>query len=207
MKWLLSGGCEPRAKRRALERYLRARRGDFLDLATGTGDVLQWLAENVAFSSLVGADISDEMVRRIPNNVPARLVLADLNALPFRPGTFDVVTAAYALRYTDPEACLRSVFEILRAGGRLVLFDLANPSRRIARQSWYGVLLAVGTVLGLLLHGCPTTYWHLVATMRRHPGHKEIVGLLRTAGFARVRVDLALGGMIAVHVADKEDAG
>jgi demethylmenaquinone methyltransferase/2-methoxy-6-polyprenyl-1,4-benzoquinol methylase len=210
MRRLLSGGREEAWKRRTLRAALPSRPSRCLDVATGTGDVAALLLATFPGVRVVGLDGNRAMLSRARGKAPlasVRWLLGDLDRLPFRPARFDAVTVAYGLRYaTDLPGFLRACAGALRPGGVLWSFDLGRPVRGPLRAAWSAYLLVAGTLLGLFLHGRPSTYWHLVETLRAYPGQDHVSALLAGAGFAEVRCENLLGGMLAVHVARKAPA-
>jgi malonyl-CoA O-methyltransferase len=87
---------------------------EILDLGCGTGFFLAELEARHPGS--VGLDISHEMLKVSDQYVPgARLVTADAERLPFRPGAFDVVFCKGSLHHTrDHVGFLANCREALR---------------------------------------------------------------------------------------------
>jgi len=210
MRVILSGGREDAWKRRSLLAALARPPGRCLDVATGTGDVAAVVAGAFPAATLLGLDGNAAMLaraRRKPATSRVRWILGDLNRLPVVRGGFDLVTVAYGLRYaTDLPAFLRAAADALRPDGVFWSFDLGRPASSWLRAAWVAYLLVAGTLLGILLHGRPATYWHLVETWRAYPGQARVAVLLEEAGFADVRREDLLGGVLAVHVARKRGA-
>ncbi len=94
------------------------------------------------FSRLVGetgrvmlADINDSMLKMgreklrnigIVGNV--EYVQANAEALPFADNTFDCITISFGLRnVTDKEKALRSMYRVLKPGGRLLVLEFSKP--------------------------------------------------------------------------------
>lgn len=210
MRVLISGGREDAWKRTTLLGALLRPPVRCLDLATGTGDVAALLGAAYPGAEVVGLDGNRAMLARARRKVAlpgARWLLGDLNRLPVLADRFDAVTVAYGLRYaTDLPLFLKCCAAALRPGGVFWSFDLGRPSSRLLGALWTGYLFVVGTLLGLVLHGRPATYWHLVETLRAYPGQRRVAAWLEEAGLVDVRVHEILGGMLAVHVARKAAA-
>ncbi len=147
-----SGGSE--ASLQAMLELASPRPGErALDVATGTGLVLFALAGRVGPGGLaVGVDFTPAMLAEAarrpsapggagpggagPGPQPgAALIAAHATQLPFRPGSFDVVTCRFAVHhFSDPGAGLGAMVEALRPGGRLVIADFICPEDPAAAE-------------------------------------------------------------------------
>ena len=108
-----------------------------LDLGTGPGTIAGVLAPLVG--EVVGTDVSPEMLDLFETRVPGgRSVLADAHRLPFKEGSFTLVTCGSVFHHLeDPASVVDEVARVLRPGGRFLLIDMAgpeNPGRREARD-------------------------------------------------------------------------
>jgi ubiquinone/menaquinone biosynthesis methyltransferase len=176
-----------------------------LDLACGTGDLL--FAAGPPARSGVGLDVTHRMLqlaRQRRSDSRARLVTADMLALPFGDGHFTVVTTGYGLRNVpDLDQAIRETYRVLAPGGRLLSLDFNRPGNPLVRTAYHTYLTIVGSVLGLALHGDPDTYRYIPESIRNYPGAKAVATLMTRFGFADVRVIPVLGGLMAIHVATK----
>jgi ubiquinone/menaquinone biosynthesis C-methylase UbiE len=120
------------AERAAWDRILDlvlAARGDLdaLDAGCGTGFLSFELAARG--HRVTGVDFAPAMVaearrKAAARGVPIRLEEADVEQLPFAPGTFDLVISRHVLwTLPHPEAAIDEWIRVLRPGGRLVVVD------------------------------------------------------------------------------------
>jgi SAM-dependent methyltransferase len=83
----------------------------------------------------VGADLSVPMLARARDRLAARgawVVAADGQALPFRPGRFDVILCQLGLMFfPSPASGLTEFHRVLRAGGRVAVCVLTRPDRML----------------------------------------------------------------------------
>ena len=201
----LSYGQDRRWKRRVI-RLARLRPSDrVLDLACGTGDLLFEAAPYVRFG--VGLDVTQRLVelarlRRPGDGRHLSLLTGDMIALPFASASFDVVTTGYGLRNVpDLDQAILEIRRVLRPGGRLVSLDFNRPSHPVLRGAYLTYLTAVGSALGLALHGDPDTYRYIPESIRNYPGATGVARMLEGHGFSNVRVLPVLGGLLAIHLA------
>lgn len=110
-----------------------------LDLGCGTGFFLAELER--ARPGAIGLDISHAMLRVSEQYVPgARVVTADAEQLPFRPGAFDAIFCKGSLHHTrDHGRFLENCRRALAPGGVLILSEPCNdnPLIRLARHLLY----------------------------------------------------------------------
>ncbi|MFJ7150172.1 class I SAM-dependent methyltransferase [Streptomyces sp. NPDC100445] len=119
---------------------LGLREGDrVLDAGCGTGRALPPLRAAVGPSGTVlGADLTPAMLRaavREGRHRDGRLLLADVAALPLRPGCLDAVFAAGLIAHlARPAEDLRELARVVRPGGTLALFHPIGRAALAARQ-------------------------------------------------------------------------
>jgi len=129
-----------------LERRFRAWRRELwrrVDAGTRVLEVGVGTGKNLAvhpFESIVtGIDLSPKMLARAQRRArrlgsQTRLELADVQALPFADGSFDVVVATFVFcSVPDPARGLQEVRRVLRPDGRLLLLEHVLSERRALR--------------------------------------------------------------------------
>ena len=204
---LLSYGQDARWKRRVADLVrTEGRPGRLLDLACGTGDIALALAHHGR--EVVGLDLTTAMLRKAEGRRPkaeaARWVCGDMTRLPFADASFAVVTTSYGLRNVPAlETAIAEIARVLAPGGLVLSLDFNKPESRLMRAVYLGYLTIVGSVVGLALHGDADTYRYIPHSIRHYPGAKGVAGLLRAAGFADVRIEPKLGGLMTIHTARK----
>ena len=205
---LLSYGQDARWKRRVAD-LVRAegRPGRLLDLACGTGDIAGACATDGR--DVVGLDLTLTMLRLAVRRfggagVRTTWICGDMTRLPFANASFAVVTTSYGLRNVPAlETALTEIARVLAPGGLVVSLDFNKPESRLMRAVYLGYLTIVGSAVGLALHGDADTYRYIPHSIRHYPGARGVAGLLRAAGFADVRIEPKLGGLMTIHTARK----
>ncbi len=203
---VLSYGMDRRWKRRLIALAAVQPGERALDLATGTGDVAFALAASGA--AVAGLDVTHRMLQLAQAKQTGRgaphvtWTTADMTALPFPRGAFEIVTTSYGLRNVpDLDQAVAEIVRVLAPGGRFLSLDFNRPESRALRAIYLGYLGAVGAALGWALHGDPDTYRYIPASIRRYPGAAGVADRLGRAGLADVAVMPLLGGLMTIHVA------
>ncbi len=110
-----------------------------LDLGTGTGRILQLLSD--LYRRAVGIDASRDMLAVARANLDKAGILkatvrhGDILNLPLDGSEYDVVTIHQVLHFlVQPELAIGEAARMLKAGGRLVIIDLAPHSLEHLRE-------------------------------------------------------------------------
>ena len=198
----LSYGQDRRWKARLIALASITSRDRVLDLACGTGDLTCAAADSAR--TVVGLDLTHRMLQlAVARSGGSQFVCGDMVTLPFPAGSFDVVTTGYGLRNVpDLRAALREIHRVLAPGGRVLSLDFNRPESPVVRTAYLAYLNAVGSALGLMLHGNADTYRYIPESIRLYPGARGVAAMMSEEGFVDVRVELLLGGLMAIHVAN-----
>lgn len=123
--------------------------GTLVDLGTGTGRMLELLADRA--DSAIGIDRSPEMLRLARAKLAAagmekvELRQGDIYALPLTSGIADSVILHQVLHYAQqPAAAINEAARLLVPGGRLLIVDFAPHDREELRNSDAHVRLGFG---------------------------------------------------------------
>lgn len=207
MNDLMSGGLHRLWKRRTIEQA-GVRKGQVvLDLAGGTGDLAREFARLVGPEGhVVLADINAAMLRQgrkrlVDAGVAGNLSLAQVDAqdLPFADASFDCITIAFGLRnVTDKDAALRSMYRVLKPGGKLLVLEFSRPVAAV-KPVYDLYSFKVLPLLGRLVARDSDSYQYLAESIRMHPDQEALLAMLQAAGFERVRYQNLAGGIVALH--------
>ncbi|MGY0612362.1 MULTISPECIES: ArsR/SmtB family transcription factor [unclassified Luteimonas] len=157
--------------------------GDVLDIASGDGVLAELLAPHA--QRYVCIDTSPRVVaaaqERLKRYRNVEVREADMHALPFADGGFDLVVLMHALTYAaKPALSVAEAARVLRPGGRLLLSSLARHGHRAAVEAFGHINLGFTEKelrrfvdkAGLVLQSSETV------TREKRPPHFEVVSLI-----------------------------
>jgi demethylmenaquinone methyltransferase/2-methoxy-6-polyprenyl-1,4-benzoquinol methylase len=204
MNDLMSGGLH-RGWKDLFVRRVRPRRGErILDMAGGTGDVAFRLARRGA--SVMVADINPDMLEVGRERARKRglegLASAVENAeqLSFAGSSFEACTIAFGIRnVTDIEAALSEAHRVLRTGGRFFCLEFSTTRWPGFAALYDAYSMHAVPRIGKAVAGDEESYRYLVESIRRFPSMEKFSAMIGKAGFAQVKCEPILGGLVAIH--------
>ncbi|NNM51477.1 MAG: bifunctional demethylmenaquinone methyltransferase/2-methoxy-6-polyprenyl-1,4-benzoquinol methylase UbiE [Pseudomonadales bacterium] len=179
-----------------------------LDLAGGTGDLALAFSRKIGQEgSVVLADINASMLAMGRNKLLDRgacsnieFVQANAECLPFASNTFDLVTIAFGLRnVTDKDAALRSMYDVLKPGGRLLVLEFSKPVSSPLARIYDAYSFSILPALGELIAHDAGSYRYLAESIRMHPNQDTLRQMMQKAGFERTDYHNLTGGIVALH--------
>ena len=183
--------------------------GNFaLDVAAGSADLSIPMARQVGPSGrVVATDINREMLavgrdRLIDAGIAgnADCLLADAESLPFADRSFHCVTIGFGLRnVTDKDAALRSMYRVLKPGGRLLVLEFSRPRLGPLNAVYDAYSFNILPRMGELLASDAVSYRYLAESIRRHPDQETLKSMMQDAGFERCEYSNLSGGIVALH--------
>lgn len=178
---------------------------DLLDLATGSGDLLESIQTACPDLPILGADFSVPMMREAQRRHIPQLIAADGLDLPFHDASFDAVSVAFGLRNMAswPRA-LSEMARVLRPGGRLYILDFAIPNFPGIRQAYLFYLKRIMPRIAGWITGQREAYEYLCGSIERFPSGPAMETLVTSNGFTSCRTQRLTLGIACLYIASKE---
>jgi demethylmenaquinone methyltransferase / 2-methoxy-6-polyprenyl-1,4-benzoquinol methylase len=202
---LLSGNVDKRWRRIVATRVrekLSANDGRVLDVACGTGDLSLTLFD-ITGARVVGTDFCRPMLEIAAAKTADRIPLIEGDALnlPFRGGSFEVVTIAFGLRnLASVEGGLAELRRVLKPGGWVAVLEFSRPANAILRPLFGLYFTRVLPLMGGLISGSRSAYSYLPASVQKFPDQTQLSLLMQQAGFEQVQFENLTGGIAALHM-------
>ena len=205
---ILSGGLDWFWRRRAAAQVRHWAPARLLDLATGSGALLETIQAACPGIWAVGADFCPPMLgqARARRGLP-RLVAADGLRLPFADRSFDALTVAFGLRnMASWSGAVQEMARVLRPGGHLLVLDVSLPRRALLRAA-YRVYLHRGLPLvAAVVCGERRAYDYLGESIESFPRGEAMSALLEKCGFRAPTAEELTGGIVSLYTAERASA-
>jgi len=157
---------------------------------------------------VVLSDINEAMLRvgrdrLLDEGLLLPTLVCDGERLPFRSGSFDLVSVAFGLRnMTHKDRALSEMCRVLRPGGRLLVLEFSKVAAPLQKPyDWYS--FNVLPRLGQWIAGDSQSYQYLAESIRVHPDQEALKAMMKASGFGHVDVHNLSAGVVALHVGVK----
>lgn len=216
---LLSFSCDLWWRRRTASR-VRAwlRPGTrVLDVCCGTGD-LTFALERAARKqgagrvAIYGGDFVHGMLVRASEKASTRssgsgFLGVDALVLPFADDCFDLIAVAFGFRnLANYAAGIEEFRRVLRPGGLLAILEFSEPPGPVFGRLYRFYFERILPGIGGRISGSRRAYGYLPASVARFPSPDDLAQSLRAAGFTSVRYERWMGGIVALHLAERQAA-
>ena len=133
---LLSVGLDRYWRKKLVSVFNLDKTNKFLDVATGTGDVVFSMYSKFKVNS-IGIDIAEKMIKiasikkqkKHISDEDMIFIRGDAEKLDFQDNTFDALTISFGFRNLgDYELGLSEFYRVLKPGGKLAILEFSKPS-------------------------------------------------------------------------------
>ncbi len=188
---ILSLSIDKLWRKRVVKLVKRLKPQRVMDLATGTGDLAIKMAKRMPKTSIMGVDLSENMlavaaekVRRLGLDDHIALYQGDAEQLDVADGVLDAVTIAFGIRnFGNVEAGLKEIMRALRSGGHVVILEFSTPRNPIVRRLYSLYSNHVMKPVGGMISKDRKAYDYLPDSIVEFPAREEFISLMQQAGF------------------------
>jgi len=207
---LMSLGIDIQWRKKVIKRLQAARKGQFLDVATGTADLAIMLA-SLQPKKVIGIDISQQMLNKgdekiIEANVQdiVSLQKADSENLPFEDNTFDAATVSFGARnFENLDKGLGEMYRILSPGGILIILEFSKVKVFPLKQLFAFYFRYITPTIGKIFSKNNTAYSYLPESVAAFPEGEEMCSILHKIGFKNSTCTPLSFGIASIYQATK----
>ncbi len=202
---------DKRWRRKAIQSLKADAPKTLLDIATGTGDFAIEAWKGLKPDLIVGADLSEGMMRVAENKVRKagiekhfRFEYQDCTALTYKENTFDAVTIAFGVRNFENIALgISEMFRVLKPGGKMVIIELSRPEKFPMKQFFNLYSMTILPLAGKLFSKDDIAYEYLPASIKVVPQSSEMVDIIKNQGFVKAEYKLFTFGVCTMYTGIK----
>jgi demethylmenaquinone methyltransferase/2-methoxy-6-polyprenyl-1,4-benzoquinol methylase len=206
----MSLGIDIQWRKKVIQRLQAARKGQFLDVATGTADLAIMLA-SLQPKKVIGIDISQQMLNKgdekiIEANVQdiVSLQKADSENLPFADNTFDAATVSFGARnFENLDKGLGEMYRVLSPGGILIILEFSKVKVFPLKQLFAFYFRYITPTIGKIFSKNNTAYSYLPESVAAFPEGEEMCSILHKIGFKNSTCTPLSFGIASIYQATK----
>ncbi len=205
----LSFGMDRGWRRKAIGLLCPFRGGRYLDIGTGTGDLVFEILRQSVNVLVDGIDPAEQMLAIAREKAAKRGVgdavsffAADALDLPMESETYDGIVSGFCFRNIEcRQKALEEMLRVLKPGGKLVVLEATYPESRGVRLG-YRLYAPLVPLMGKILGG-GSAYKYLMKSIEDFPTQKEVVEMFNQAGFEEVGCRSMAFGSVSIFSGKK----
>ena len=181
-------------------------KGNVLDIATGTGDIIYLIEEYWKESTLYATDPSNKMLDvAIKKNVKRNVIFSEnyCEDLHFNNNFFDFVTISFGIRNTKSiNNALAECKRVMKKGATLKIMEFSKSENIFLSLLTTTYLFLIIPFIGLLF-GKFKEYYYLSSSISNFYTPKQFEEILLDSGFRIKEIDTFNLGLVTIYTATK----
>lgn len=178
-----------------------------VDIACGTGDVINSLAGRYRGANIIGVDLVMPMlvIARARHAADgASFLQQDMCNLGIQDGSVDILTAGYAIRNApDLGKCLDEIHRVLKPGGMAAFLEFSKPRHWPFDVISCWTMAAWGKVIGWLFHWRPEVCVYVGESLKAFPDKKRLRDIMCEHEMVPVCSKLLMFGLAEILIVRK----
>ncbi len=205
----ISMGMDKGWRRKTIERLKPFHGGRYLDIGTGTGDLVFEILDQSANVLVEGIDPAEQMLEIARDKAKKRSVgdavsflMADALNLPMANETFDGIVSGFCFRNIERrQLALDEMMRVLKPGGVLIILEATYPANPLVRLG-YRIYRPLIPLIGKILGG-GTAYKYLMDSIEDFPKPATVTDMFSASGFSGVQYASLTFGTVCIFSGKK----
>ena len=204
MNDIMSFGLHRTWKQELIKKIKIKEQDIILDLATGSGDLLELIKEK-SNCICVAYDSNMKMMMQAKKKLKKQKIFyinGIAENIPFKTNTFDFITLSFGLRnFTNVQKSLVEIKRVLKKGGKFYCLEFSEINNKSFRKIFdlYSKLIPL---YGKLILNNEEAYSYLIQSIKEFPNQIQLTKKLLKAGFRKIEVFDVLDGIASIHVSE-----
>ncbi len=209
----ISMGMDKAWRRKTIHLLCPFRGGRYLDIGTGTGDLVFEILDQSHNVLIDGIDPSEQMLEIARAKATVRdvgdavsFLTADALNLPMEGAIFDGIVSGFCFRNIERrKKALEEMLRVLKPGGKLVILEATYPANPLIRLG-YTLYTPLVPLIGKFLGG-GSAYKYLVDSIEDFPRPQSVMDMFHEAGFTDVACKPLTFGTVSIFSGVRPAAG
>jgi demethylmenaquinone methyltransferase/2-methoxy-6-polyprenyl-1,4-benzoquinol methylase len=209
----ISMGMDKAWRRKTVRRLNPFRGGRYLDVGTGTGDLVFEILHQSANVLIDGIDPSSQMLEIARTKAASfsvgdsvNFLEADALYLPMESETYDGIVSGFCFRNIERrKEALLEMLRVMKPGAVLVILEATYPANPIVRLG-YKLYTPLVPLIGKMLGG-GAAYKYLVDSIEDFPRPDAVLNMFKEAGFIEVECKPLTCGSVSIFSGMKRANG
>lgn len=198
-------------RRFAVNKMIFSKKGRFLDVACGTGDLSIGTALSYPHIQVAGTDFVNEMMQVGKKKIKKQKLTekihfsqGDALHLPFRDNCFDVAGMAFGIRnIPDRSRALKEMLRVIIPGGQVMVLEMTFIQNKFFKAFYYIYLNYLLPLFAKIFTKNPAAYHYLADSIMNFPSPDEFAILMEHAGMVNVEKYPLTFGIAYLHIGKK----